>query len=82
MFGWALRRDLLATTPCAGVEKLVREVPRSVTYSDEQLRAIVAVAADTDLEDLVALLMRTATRSHETRSIRWVDLSTTTAVSG
>jgi integrase len=73
VFSWALRKDLIATSPCGGLMS-TREHPRERVYSDAELRAIVAAVPGTELEDLVPLILLTATRSEEARSARWADM--------
>jgi integrase len=74
MFNWARRqRKLVTTSPCVEVEKLEdeREHQRERTFTNDELRAIVRVFKGTELGDLVQLIMRTGTRSHEARAARW-----------
>jgi integrase len=73
IFSWALRKDLMATAPCAGLAA-TREHPRERVYSDAELRAIVEAVPGTELESLVPLILFTATRSEEARSARWEDM--------
>ena len=73
VFSWALRKDLVATSPCAGLAA-TREHPRERVYSDAELRAVVEAVSDTELEELVPLILFTATRSEEARSARWEDM--------
>jgi integrase len=73
VFSWALRKDLVATSPCAGLAA-TREHPRERVYSDAELRAVVEALSDTELEELVPLILFTATRSEEARSARWEDM--------
>src|SRR5439155_1705960 len=73
IFSWALRKDLVATSPCAGLAA-TREHPRERVYSDAELRAVVEAVSDTELEELVPLILFTATRSEEARSARWEDM--------
>jgi integrase len=73
IFSWALRKDLIATSPCAGLAG-TREHPRERIYSDGELRAILKAVPGTELEDLVPLILFTATRSEEARSAKWADL--------
>jgi integrase len=63
----------VAASPCAGLVA-TREHPRERVYSDAELRAIVEAVAGTELEDLVPLILFTATRSEEARSARWADM--------
>jgi integrase len=71
MYNWARSKDVVAASPCDGVKKIEKERRRERTYTDEELRTIAEVVAATDLEDLVAFLMRTGARSHEARAARW-----------
>jgi integrase len=71
MYNWARSKDLVTTSPCDGVKKIEKERRRERTYTDEELRAIARVLRATDLQDLVAFLMRTGARSHEARAARW-----------
>ena len=73
VFSWALRKDLVAASPCAGLVA-TREHPRERVYSDAELRAIVMAVPGTELEKLVPLILFTATRSEEARSARWEDM--------
>src|SRR5439155_18853931 len=73
IFSWALRKDLVATSPCAG-HAATREHPRERVYRDAELRAVVEAVSDTELEELVPLILFTATRSEEARSARWEDM--------
>jgi integrase len=76
---WATARRKLRTSPCAGLdarELVAKAETRSRTYSDPEIRAILAAAAGTELRHLLPLIFYTATRSLETRSARWADIDT------
>lgn len=75
-YTWALSRGLVTTTPFVGVEKPSRERKAVRTYTNDEIRAMFAAIPGTELENLVPLIFHTATRSHETRAMRWshVDL--------
>jgi integrase len=73
IFSWAVRKDLIANSPCSGLQA-TREHPRERVYSDAELRAVGAAMAGTELEHLVPLILFTATRSEEARSARWADI--------
>jgi len=75
IFSWALRKDLIAATPCAGLAG-TREHPRDRVYNDAELRAIIATVRGTELEALAPLILYTAGRSEEARSARWEDIDT------
>jgi integrase len=75
-YTWGLSRGLVTSTPFIGVEKPSQERKAVRTYTNDEIRAMLAAVPGTELEDLVPLLFHTATRSHETRAMRWsqVDL--------
>jgi integrase len=60
----------------AGLEKPSSERPRTRTYSNQEIRALLAAASGTELEEFLPVLFHTATRSDETRSMRWADVDT------
>lgn len=74
LFNWARSKDLVTTSPCDGIKKIEKEVRRERTYTDEELRTIVEAVKGTDDEDLFGFILRTATRSHETRAARLRDI--------
>jgi integrase len=77
IFSWAVGKELVATSPCFGLvtkDLLARERPREHTYSNAELRSILAACPGTEVEDLVPLLLHTATRSEETRAMRWAEV--------
>jgi integrase len=41
------------------------------TYTNDEIRKMLAAVPGTELADLVPLIFHTATRSHETRAMRW-----------
>jgi hypothetical protein len=56
----------VTTHPLAGLEKPSSERPRTRTYSNHEIRALLAAAPGTELEDFLAILFQAATRSDET----------------
>jgi len=74
MYNWGRSKDLVAGSPCDGVKKIEKERRRERTYTDGELRAIVEAVSATGLADLVGLILRTATRSHEGRAMRWNEI--------
>ena len=74
IYNWERSKDLVAGSPCDGVKKIEKERRRERTYTDEELRAITRAVKRTNLEDQVALIMRTGTRSHEVRAARWSEI--------
>lgn len=70
------RQEWLGVTahPLTGLEKPSPERIRTRTYSNQEIRALLACAPGTELEDFLPLLFHTATRSEETRSMKWADV--------
>ncbi len=77
LYAWARSQDLVETSPCDGLKKIASEHARERRYTDEELRNIIAAVAGTEADDLGGLIIRTGTRSHETRAMQWaqIDLS-------
>jgi integrase len=75
MFNWALERDLLAASPCAGVKAPAKQNERERVLSDDELRAIWLAADKLNgaFGALVKLLMLTGTRRNEAAAMRWVE---------
>jgi integrase len=75
-YSWALSRDYVAATPFTGIERPAPKTRATRTFSNDEIRTIFASVRGTQLEHLVPLIFHTATRSEETRSMRWphVDL--------
>src|SRR5207245_4164367 len=70
------RQEWLGVTaqPLAGLDKPSPERVRSRTYSNQEIRALLSAARGTELEDYLPLLFHTATRSDETRAMKWSGL--------
>jgi integrase len=70
------RQEWLGITvhPLAGLDKPSPERVRTRTYSNQEIRALLSAARGTELEDYLPLLFHTATRSEETRAMKWSDL--------
>jgi integrase len=73
LFAWAVETDRVAVSPVM-LKGRHEEGSRERTYTNDELRAILAAVADSELRDLVPLLAYTGTRSHETRAARWADI--------
>lgn len=77
IFSWAVSEEIVGSTPCTGLESVLSdEKPRQRVYSNDELRAIVAAAKGTEYQDVVGLILHTATRSGETRSAKWEHFDT------
>ncbi len=72
------RQEWLGVTahPLAGLEKPSSERPRTRTFSNQEIRALLAAAPGTELEEFLPVLFHTATRSEETRAMKWADVDT------
>lgn len=70
------RQEWLGVTahPLAGLDKPSPERVRTRTYSNREIRALLSAARGTELEDYLPVLFHTATRSEETRAMKWSDL--------
>jgi integrase len=83
MFNWALERDLLAASPCAGVKAPAKQNERDRVLSDDELCAIwfAADRLNGAFGALVKLLMLTGTRRNEAAGMRWseTDIDVTAA---
>jgi integrase len=70
------RQQWLGVTahPLAGLEKPSLERPRTRTYSNHEIRSVLSAASGTELADFLPFLFHTATRSEETRAMKWTDV--------
>jgi integrase len=76
MFNWAVARDIIATSPCAGVKPPSAERSRDRVLSDDELR-LVWRAADKiggPFGALVKLLTLTGQRRDEVARARWSEI--------
>ena len=74
VYRWALAEDIVTTDPTAGLHKLSEEKPRSRTFTNDELRSIVAALPGSEVVDLVPLMLYTGTRVTETASAKWADV--------
>jgi integrase len=75
-FNWCVARDILATSPCAGVKPPTAERARDRVLSDDELRLVWAAADKLGgtFGPLVKLLALTGQRRDEVARIRWDEL--------
>lgn len=76
MFAWAVARDIIVTSPCAGVKPPSPERSRDRVLSDDELR-LVWLAADKigwPFGPLVQLLALTGQRREEVGQMRWSEI--------
>src|SRR5262249_29261966 len=75
-FNWCVERDILASSPCAGVKPPAPETSRDRTLTDEELAGLVKVskAEGFPFGALTMLLILTGQRVDEVRELRWAEL--------
>jgi integrase len=76
MFNWAVARDIIAISPCAGVKPPTTERSRDRVLSDGELRAVWLAADEMrwPFGSLVQLLILTGQRRDEVARITWDEL--------
>lgn len=79
LYTWAIGKDLVETSPCAGLSKPSAETQRDRVLSEDEIRFVWA-ACDAELgtlADAFRLMLLTAQRRGEVLSMRWQDLDGT-----
>lgn len=76
-FNWALEREYVEINPAAGIRPRRIEVPRDRVLNDDELRALWLVAEELPAPSgpFIQMLLLTAGRRDEVRSMRWSELS-------
>ena len=76
MFAWAVSRDMLPASPCAGVKAPAPETSRDRVLSDDELRAVwrASDAIGYPFGPLTKMLMLTGQRRDEVAAMRWSEL--------
>jgi len=76
LFNWAVSRDLIATSPCAGVSAPAQETKRDRVLSGADLRALWAACEDVGepFGSIVRLLVLTGQRRDEVAGMRWAEV--------
>jgi integrase len=78
LFNWAIERDIVTVSPCAGIKKPSAERSRDRTLDDNELRDVWLAADQVSgpYEALIKLLMLTGQRRNEVSEMAWgeVDL--------
>lgn len=76
MFNWGLERDLVEHNPCAGLKPLTPTRSRDRVLSEAEIRALWHALAQelSAVQAAIRLLLLTAQRSVEVRSMRWQDI--------
>jgi len=75
-FNWAVERDLLTASPCAGVKPPSQEKSRDRVLTDDELKAVwnAARARGYPYGPIVQLLILTGQRRNEVAHMRWDEL--------
>jgi integrase len=76
MFNWAVARDIVATSPCAGLKPPTAERSRDRVLSDSELRNVLHAATKMGgpFGALIRLLVLTGQRRDEVARIRWAEI--------
>ena len=76
MFNWAVARDIIAASPCAGVKPPTAERSRDRVLTDQELRAVWQAADKIGgtFGALVRLLILTGQRRDEVAGMRWSEI--------
>ena len=76
MFNWAVARDIIAASPCAGVKPPTAERSRDRVLTDQELRAVWQAAGKIGgtFGALVRLLILTGQRRDEVAGMRWSEI--------
>jgi integrase len=76
LFNWAVARDLIAMSPCAGVKRPAPEQPRDRVLSDNELRRVWHAADQVGgpFGSMVKLLILTGQRRTEVAQMTWDEL--------
>jgi integrase len=76
MFAWAIGRDILAASPCAGIKRPMPETPRDRVLDDSEIKA-VWIAAETlggPFGALTQLLLLSGQRRDEVARMEWAEI--------
>ena len=82
-FNWLVARDVVAASPCRGVERPYKEIARDRTLDDQELAALWLTAGDPDLGiagPFVKMLLATGGRRSEVAGLRFDELDLETRV--
>jgi len=76
LFNWAVSRDLIEASPCAGVSAPAQETKRDRVLSGADLRALWAACDDVGepFASIVRLLLLTGQRRDEVAGMRWAEV--------
>jgi integrase len=76
LFSWALSRDILAASPCAGVKRPIKERPRERVLSDDELKVVWAAAEQIGFPfgKVFQMLVLTGQRLNEVGRMSWPEI--------
>jgi integrase len=73
VFSWAVRSDLMETSPLLGIERIGQEAPRTRTYNNDELRKLLTALRKTpkQIAGLWLFLLYSGNRLRETLKMEW-----------
>ncbi len=76
MYNWGRTREIVEFNPCAGIEKLSKELQRDRVLSNDEIKSLWHALADepVHIAGRYQLLLLTAQRGGEVRHMRWQDI--------
>jgi integrase len=74
IFNWALSQDLVEVSPCHGIAAPSKERRRERVFAEDEIKALWAEFGNELSGPVFKLLLLTAQRSGEVRSMRWADV--------
>ena len=82
IFNWAVARDILTSSPCAGVKPPTPECSRDRVLSDDEVKLIWLAEGQVggSFGSLVRLLMLTGQRRNEVAEMQWSELNIEEAI--
>jgi integrase len=77
-FSWLVGRDVLAVSPCVGIERPARDVPRERILDDGEIAALWrACSEEGAFSAFVRVLLFTGARRSEVAGVRWSEIDET-----
>jgi integrase len=76
LFSWALSRDILAASPCAGVKRPAKERPRERVLTDDELKLVWEAAEQIGFPfgKVFQMLILTGQRLNEVGRVSWSEI--------
>lgn len=74
MYTWAMQKDLVQHSPCVGIRPPAKEKPRSRSYNDDEINAIVrALDGGGKMGDAIRLCLYTGVRIRQALGATWTE---------